>query len=651
MPELLGIIAPLRKFLSDTTENVGVSVDGIPRNILLLPQNREYIIPDFQREIRWDEDNLAQLVDDIRSGPKYLGNVILTQRLNENEFLIIDGQQRITILTMILSCLKHFHGGNIDTIIPCKLNIASFAGFTNILDSKFPNQEGLSPEILQSDKLHQIDKYYNLWKSIKSINQIKERHEAGAFIENLGKSNINIILNRSDDAKDGIRYFIDVNLKGKQLDTEDIFKGYLFRNDSGNEIRNEWYTFKTNATKIESTKMKYPLLKFLSHYFLCDLYNDSKFKGLAFDDEFLLKNEFKTHEANPVKFRAKTHLIEVINDNEYMINSFKNLNKVMDIMINIVLNDSVNDAFNRLFTCVPENERPVRIDPDELKIIHNFMNKILKDENILPKALIMKYILTTLLNEQQKSKLEYKKIYGVYLLSVLFVIFENKKSTNAFLNVLNSSDNNWYREITKQIKSYFTLDNITDNKIISQYKQGTNEDEGDYRFRCKSLATIYNFFKIENNNIILRNVNNLKRFISDENAFTTEHFIISDSANRMMSLNCNNNVKTYEYTKEFFAKYINSLFNFIFISRDLNDRLENYWLPRKLEIINEDEIECDYSKMIISKLVVIKNNMEKDVNNENYKDKLDLFFGRDFKDQYVLYARKVLDEVIRKINN
>ena len=64
--------------------------------------------------------------------------------------------------------------------------------------------------------------------------------EAKNFIDNLGKSSVNIILNESDDLKDGIRYFIDVNLKGKQLDTEDIFKGYLFRNDSSIERRNAW---------------------------------------------------------------------------------------------------------------------------------------------------------------------------------------------------------------------------------------------------------------------------------------------------------------------------------------------------------------------------------------------------------------------------
>jgi len=266
--ELLGLIAPLRKLLSNTNETISVHVDGSMKDILSLEENREYIIPDFQREIRWEKENLSQLVEDIKSGPKYLGNIILTKKLNENKFLIIDGQQRITVLTLILACIKNLHNRQIGAISTCKLNIESFLGFETILERGFPDKHSLPPEVLQSDKLHQIDKYYELWNQIKAIDCIANSYAARQFVDNLGKSDVNIILNRSDDATVGIRYFIDVNLKGKQLDTEDIFKGYLFRNDLNENIRTEWYKFKTNVSRIEATKkMDYPLLKLLEHYF------------------------------------------------------------------------------------------------------------------------------------------------------------------------------------------------------------------------------------------------------------------------------------------------------------------------------------------------------------------------------------------------
>ena len=104
------------------------------------------------------------------------------------------------------------------------------------------------------------------------MEEIQNRRDAKKIIENMSSCSFNIIINEADDVSEGIRYFIDVNLKGKQLDVEDIFKSYLFRNDSGKEIRDQWYLLKTVTAEIEQSKMDYSLLRLLEHYFLCDLY-------------------------------------------------------------------------------------------------------------------------------------------------------------------------------------------------------------------------------------------------------------------------------------------------------------------------------------------------------------------------------------------
>ncbi len=398
--------------------------------------------------------------------------------------------------------------------------------------------------------------------------------------------------------------------------------------------------------------MKYPLLKLLEHYFYCDLYHDSKFEGLVFDEDFLLKNEFKTHDTSPIKYRARTHLVEVVNDKSYMLKSLSQLNKAIEIMINIVKNDSTNTDFISLFQFSPQNNRTVSMDNVEMKIIHNFMKKMLRDEKVLPKALVMKYILTVLLNNEPKSKDEYKKIYGVYLLVVLFIIFENKKSKELLMNVLKASKNDWYTQAIEQINSYFSIERITENRIISQFKKGLNEDEEDYRFRCKSLATIYNFFKVRYNTVVIDgNLENVKQFIMDDNSFTTEHFIISDSNNRTLKVIYDEKAIDYVIDQGIFNKYKNNLFNFIFITKDLNRKLGNYWLPQKIELVKNEQIECDYSKMVISKINLINEKMKNSVNENDFKDKLDLFFSRDFKEDYIQYARDVLNAVLEKIKS
>lgn len=650
MSDLCGIIAPIKHFMSNTTEEIYISIGSEKYVALSLKEGRVYIIPDFQREIRWESENVAQLIDDIKSGPKYLGNIILTQHA-ENKYSIIDGQQRITILTMILSCIDKYHAENIDVIYPCKLYIESFSAFSTLLGKYFPDESEEEKEIAETDKLCQRAKYYELWKYIYNHPILKDKVKAEEFLENLGKSSVNVILNKSTDISDGIRYFIDVNLKGKQLDTEDIFKSYLFKNDQGSEIRNEWYKFKENVTKTAQYKMNYPLLKLLEHYFYCDLYKDSKYKGLDFGEDFTIKSEFKTREENPKTFREGIHIIELIRSKKYMLESLRNLNSIIEVMIEIVSSASTTLKFEKFFSC-HEKGRESRLDPDELKIIHNLMKKILKDTKYLPKALIMKFTLSTLLCRENKSKEEVQRIYGVYLLAVLFSVFENKKSKDALLSVLKADDHNWYSALIEQIKSYFDPEKITENRLMAQYKLAINEEEDDYRFRCKSLATIYNFFKIENERVAIAKgkLPLLYKFITDNEKYSTEHFIINQNNNKTVSIVVREGTAEYQYDKRFYNRYVNSMFNYIFVPRELNSDLKDFWAPYKLSLIDTKKVDCMYSLMYLDKVKELCGAIENSVKTDRqYKDDLDLYFARDFKEDYVKFARDILKEVMRKI--
>ena len=95
------------------------------------------------------------------------------------------------------------------------------------------------------------------------------------------------------------------------------------------------------------------------------------------------------------------------------------------------------------------------------------------------------------------------------------------------INIVKANESEWYAELVKQINGYFALDRITDARLLAQYKFGRNEDEEDQRFRCKSLATIYNFFINQNGKVSIRKgrMNDLYKFITDDNTFSIEHFI------------------------------------------------------------------------------------------------------------------------------
>ena len=639
MTELLGIITNIKNFMTNSDQEILVPVNGEKRVVLSLKKDRIYNIPDFQREIRWSRDNVAMLIEDIKTKPRFLGNIILTKHQN-NVFSIIDGQQRITVLTMILNAIKESHLGEIDIIDPCKLIVESFSKFPVVLKQGFDNNY-YTDEVIKSDKLRQLPNYEDLWKFIVETEEIQNKRKAKQFMENLEESTFNLIINESNNVGEGIRYFIDVNLKGKQLDVEDIFKSYLFKNDSGDEIRKQWYLLKSTSAEIENSKMEYSLLKLLEHYFLCDLYRDGKYKGMEFGTDFLLKKPYKEDE---ITYRAGTHLIELIGDNQYMITSLMHLNEIAKIMLLIVKSDSLTEEIKEVFQ---DNNNGKVIENIELKVIHNIIGKILKDQKILPKALLIKYFSILLYENEGKNKENIRKIYGIYLLTVLFSIFENKKSTEVLEGIIKANEADWYSELVDKINNYFSSDAITDARLLAQYKMGRNEDEEDQRFRCKSLATIYDFFINQNGVVKIRKgkMNELYKFITDSEAFSVEHLIVSETKERTIL------VQGEEYTidKSIYKRYVNNFFNFIFIDRDLNSKLKNNWLPKKLEELNENQLSCEYSKMIIEQEAGLGEEF-KNRGGKNYKDNLDLFFAREYKEEYIEYTRLALKKIIKRIN-
>lgn len=78
----------------------------------ILNDNEKLVIPIFQRDYSWKEDNWKQLWVDIKSGfidqrYHYMGSIVLVENNSVNE--IVDGQQRITTLSMLyLAIIKNF---------------------------------------------------------------------------------------------------------------------------------------------------------------------------------------------------------------------------------------------------------------------------------------------------------------------------------------------------------------------------------------------------------------------------------------------------------------------------------------------------------------------------------------------------------------
>ena len=73
-----------------------------------------FFVPDYQRGYRWGENEVKQLLDDIyensqkkeRCAKNYYLQPIVVKTIREGNYELIDGQQRLTTLYLILSCIK-----------------------------------------------------------------------------------------------------------------------------------------------------------------------------------------------------------------------------------------------------------------------------------------------------------------------------------------------------------------------------------------------------------------------------------------------------------------------------------------------------------------------------------------------------------------
>ncbi len=78
-----------------------------------------FSIPDYQRPYRWGVEQAGQLLEDLADAlgqrqeePYFLGSLVLVRQA-PRDFDVIDGQQRLTTLTILLSVLRDLEGGDV----------------------------------------------------------------------------------------------------------------------------------------------------------------------------------------------------------------------------------------------------------------------------------------------------------------------------------------------------------------------------------------------------------------------------------------------------------------------------------------------------------------------------------------------------------
>ena len=191
-------------------------------------------IPLYQRDYSWNDDNIDDLFEDINESIEtktnhYIGTFILSQKKEEGSYEIVDGQQRLTTLTMLLNLLINNLDSNNDKIInrekfihsdnKYRLELLNQNGryFRDLLESKTPEPKNRSQKLLLKE-YNYIEDRINVLKdcnsySIKQWLDCIKRLEVMEFVER-------------DEGK-AIRIFQTVNDRGKPLSNIEKAKSLL----------------------------------------------------------------------------------------------------------------------------------------------------------------------------------------------------------------------------------------------------------------------------------------------------------------------------------------------------------------------------------------------------------------------------------------
>ena len=200
-------------------------------NIKTLFSNSKYSIPIYQRNYAWGEKEITQLIQDIVDFAKkasiskyYIGSLVVYERFENNEvvFETIDGQQRFTTLSILLSVIKNEYTTIYNTDIDWfKLNL----GFDSRRKSTETLKEIYSKGPFLSHKEYNEEIRNGYSEAKKSLARIL--NENSLSIQDFYSYLINnVIIIRVAVPKDTDlnHYFEIMNSRGEQLEKHEILK-------------------------------------------------------------------------------------------------------------------------------------------------------------------------------------------------------------------------------------------------------------------------------------------------------------------------------------------------------------------------------------------------------------------------------------------
>ena len=303
-----------------------------------------FLVPDYQREYVWKaDDQVEQFLTDIdneydenadQQESYFIGSIIIVK--NKNKYDVIDGQQRLTTITLTLCAIrdllstqevslneiqkehlstikKLLYSFDLDTekyLLRLELQYEESRNFldTLILKEKYEGENTASIQKMRA-AYNQIYNYLEniLQKGVPALTKF-----ARYFM-----SKIDLVLIESEDIGSALKIFETINQRGASLNAMDLVKNLLFRQANESQfstIKETWK--KINEALLRCGEDENPL-RFLRYFMMARYHN-----GILREDD--IYNWIITKSGKAI-LKYETHPIELVKEIEFMAQRYADL--------------------------------------------------------------------------------------------------------------------------------------------------------------------------------------------------------------------------------------------------------------------------------------------------------------------------------------
>lgn len=240
-------------------------IEGRARSVRELLDAAKYTIDFYQREYAWQERQVRELVDDLTGkfldfyepgharfeveqyGHYFLGSIVISHKRNQR--FIVDGQQRLTTLTLVLIYLNHLQEGREDLVDVANLIYSEKYGRKSF-NLDVPDRLEVMQKLLDGAPL-------NLNGETESVRNIASRYvniadhfpeevtgDALPYFVDWLLENVHLVEIEAYSDEDAYTIFETMNDRGLSLSLPEMLKGYILANvrheDDQRSVNTTW---------------------------------------------------------------------------------------------------------------------------------------------------------------------------------------------------------------------------------------------------------------------------------------------------------------------------------------------------------------------------------------------------------------------------